>query len=111
MDQLGNALKKALHDAGLFNAENDIPTHRDSKTNLQQHSNFSIDNNLSPDHSAILFNYTNKINKYTSPLAKVKLYHKANWGSTNYFLFNQLAFFQGKISDLNNVKNPDPINK
>ena len=90
-DKWGMALKKALYDAGLFVTENSKPTHRDSKTNTNDIidyimsspaiynniQNLTLNNDLSSDHSAILFNFTTNTNKFTSPRLKVKLYHKA----------------------------------
>ena len=45
--------------------------------------NLSVNNDLSSDDSAILFNLTTNINKSVSRPIKVKLYHKAKWGSIN----------------------------
>ena len=70
------ALKKALYDADLFVAENSKPTHRDSRTNTSDIidyiisspaiynniQNLTLNNDLSSDHSAILFDITTNIN-------------------------------------------------
>ena len=91
-DKWGMSLKKALYDADLFVFENIKPTQRDSRTNTSDIidyiisspaiynniQNLTLNNNLSSDHSAILFDITTNINKSTSPPIKVKLYHKAD---------------------------------
>ena len=82
------ALKKALYNADLFLAENSKPTQRDSKTNTKDIIDYiissqafynniqylTLNNDLSSDHFAILFDFTTNINKSTSPPIKVKLY-------------------------------------
>ena len=123
-DKWGMALKKALNDADLFVADNSKPTHRDSKTdtndiidyiisspaiynNIQ---NLILNSDLSSDHSAILFDFTTKFNKITSPPLKVKLYHKADWDSINSSLAKHLTVLQDQILNLISSDNPDPIN-
>ena len=71
--------------------------------------NLSLNNDLSSDHSAIIFNLSTNINKSISLPIKVKLYHKANWDSINYFLSKQLAILQDQMSNLIISDNPDPI--
>ena len=118
------ALKKALYDADLFVAENSKPTHRDSKTSTNEIIDYiissaafynniqhlALNNDLSSDHSAILFDFTTNINKFTSPPLKVKLYHKADWDSINSSLAKQLTIPQDQILNLISSDNPDPIN-
>ena len=72
--------------------------------------NLSVNNDLSSDHSAILFNLTTNINKSVSRPIKVKLYHKAKWDSINSSLSKQLAILQDQISLLISDDNPDSIN-
>ena len=71
----GMALKKVLYDADLFVAENSKPTHKDSKTNTNEIidyiisspaiynniQNLALNNDLSSDHSAILFDFTTNL--------------------------------------------------
>ena len=123
-DKWGMALKKALYAADLFVAENNKLTHRDSKTNTNDIidyiisspaiynniQNLALNNDLSSDHSAILFDFTTNINKFTSPPLKVKLYHKADWDSINSSLAKQLTILQDQILNLISSDNPDPIN-
>ena len=73
-DRWGMALKKALYDADLFVAENSKPTRRDSRTNTSDIidyiisppaisnnvQNLTLNNDLSSDHYAILFDLTTK---------------------------------------------------
>ena len=117
-------LKKTLYDADLFVAENRKPTHKDSKTNTNDIidyiisspaiynniQNLALNNYLSSDHCAILFDFTTNINKFTSPPLKVKLYHKADWDSVNSSLAKQLTILQDQILNLISSDNPDPIN-
>ena len=107
-DKWGMALKKALFNADLFNAENSKPTHRDSRidtNNIIDYiisslaiynniKNLALNNDFSSDHSAILFDFTTNFNKITSPPLKVKLYHKADWDSINSSLARQLTILQ-----------------
>ena len=107
-DKWGMALKKALFNADLFNAENSKPTHRDSRidtNNIIDYiisslaiynniKNLALNNDFSSDHSAILFDFTTNFNKITSPPLKVKLYHKADWDSINSSLAKQLTILQ-----------------
>ena len=124
-DKWGMALKKALYDADLFVAEkNSKTTHRDSRSNTSDIidyiisspainnniKNLTLNNDLSSDHSAILFDLTTNINKSTSPHIKVKLYHKADWDSINFSLAKQLTILQEQILNLLSSDNPDPIN-
>ena len=85
-------IEKALYSADLFMADNSKPTHRDSRTNTSDISNYiisspvifnniqnlTLNNNLSSDHSAILFDFLTDVNKSTPLPIKVKLYHKAD---------------------------------
>ena len=123
-DKWGMALKKALYDADLFVADNSKPTHRDSKTDTNDITdyiisspsiynniqNLTLNSDLSSDHSAILFDFTTKFNKITSPPLKVKLYHKADWDSINSSLAKHLTVLQDQILNLISSDNPDPIN-
>ena len=118
------ALKKALYNADLFDAENSKPTQRNSRTNTSDITDYiissptiynniqslTLNNDLSSDHSAILFDLTTHINKSTSPSIKVKLYHKADWDSINSSLAKQLTILQDQILNLISSDNPDPIN-
>ena len=129
------ALKKALYDADLFVAENSKPTHRDRRTNTSDIidyiisspsdiinyiisssavynniQNLILNNDLSSDHSAILFHITTNIIKSTPPPIKVKLYHKADWDSINSSLAKQLTIFKDQILNLISFDNPNPIN-
>ena len=72
--------------------------------------NLAVNNDLSSDHSAILFDFTTNFNKFTSPPLKVKLYHKADWDSINCYLAKQLTILQDQILNLISSDNPDPIN-
>ena len=72
--------------------------------------NLTLNNDLSSDHSAIIFDLATNINKTISPPIKVKLYHKADWDSINSFLSKQLAILQDQILNLICSDNPDPIN-
>ena len=84
--------KKALYNADLFIADNSIPTHRDSGTNSSdiidyiisspaisnKIQNLTLNNDLSTDHSAVLFDFLTNFNKYILFSIKVKLHHKAD---------------------------------
>ena len=118
------ALEKALYNADLFNADNSIPTHRDSRTNtsdiidylisspaiINKIQNLSLNSDLSSDHSAILFDFLTNLNKCIICPLKVKLYHKLDWDSINSSLSNQLTILQDQILDLLSSENADPIN-
>ena len=113
---------KALYK--LFIADNSLPTHRDSRTNISdiidyvissptifnKIQNLSLNSDLSSDHSAILFDFMTNLNKCIIPPFKVKLYHKADWDSINSPLSNQLSILQDQILDLLSSENADPIN-
>ena len=78
----GMALKKALYNADFFIVDNSIPTLRDSRTNnsdiidyiissaviFNKIQNLTLNNDLSSDHSAFLFDFVNKLqqNYFTS---------------------------------------------
>ena len=123
-DRWGMTLKKALYNADLFIADNSIPTHRDSRTNtsdiidyvicspaiFNKIQNLSLNNDLSSDHSAILFDFMTNLNKCIIPPIKVKLYHKADWDSINSSLSNQLSILQDQVLDLLSSENSNPIN-
>ena len=82
--------------------------HRDSRTNtsdiidyiissLAIYNNIqdlSLNNDLPPDHSAILFDFSTNINKSIPFQIKVKFYCKAEWDSINCSLSKQLAILQ-----------------
>ena len=123
-DRQGIALEKALYNADLFIAENSKPTHRGSRTSTgdiinhityspavyNNMQNLSLNNDLSSDHSAILFAFSTNINKSISFPIKVKLYHKPDGHSINSSLSKQLAILQVQILNLISSENPDPIN-
>ena len=87
------AFKKSLYNADLFIADNSKPTDRDSRTNksdmidyilsspsfFNKIQNLTLNNDVSSDHSAILFDFSTNLNKSMLPHIKVQLYHKANW--------------------------------
>ena len=50
------------------------------------------------------------LNKRIIPPIKVKLYHKANWDSTDSSLSNHLTILQDQVLDLLSFENDDPIN-
>ena len=98
--------------------------HRDSRTNTSdiidyiisspaiynKIQNLTLNNDLSSDHSAILFDFSTNISKSIPLLIKVKLYHKADWESINSSLSKQLAILQDQILNLISSGNSDPIN-
>ena len=124
MGRWGLALKKSLYNADLFIADNSIPTYRDSRTNssdiidsiisslsiFNSIQNLILNNDLSSDHSAILFYFLTNFNKSILPSIKNKLYHKADWDSINSSHSNQLTILQDQILDLTSSENADPIN-
>ena len=76
-------LKKALYNADLFTAENSKPIHRDSRTNTSDIDyvisslaiynniqNRTLNNNLSFDHSAILYDFSAKSTNLLPVLSK-----------------------------------------
>ena len=115
-------IEKALYGADLFMADNSKPTHRDSRTNTSDISNYiisspvifnniqnlTLNNNLSSDHSAILFDFSTDVSKSIPLPIKVKLYHKAD--SIDSSLSKQLASLQDQILNLLSSDNPHPIN-
>ena len=123
-DKWGLALKKALYNADLFIADNSNPTHRDGRTNkcdildyiissraiFNKIQNLILNNDLSSDHSAILFDFSTNLCKSILPSIKVKLYHKADWDSINSSLANHLTILQDQILNLITSENADPIN-
>ena len=98
------ALKKALYNAHFID-DNSKPTHRDSRRNtsdiidyiisspaiFNNIQNLTLNNDLSSDHSAILFDFSTNFNKSMPPPIKVKLYHKADGDSINFSLSKQLT--------------------
>ena len=50
--------------------------------------NLILNNDLSSDHSAILFDFLTNLNKYIIPPIKVKFYHKAETASINWLFFS-----------------------
>ena len=106
--------KKALYNANLFIADNSKPTHRDSRTNssdiidyiisspaiFNKIQNLTLNNDLTSDHTAILFDFLTNFNKYILSPIKVKLYHKAEWDSINSSHSNQLTFYRIRSSIL-----------
>ena len=102
-DRWGMALKKALYNTDLFIADNSISTHRDNRTNssdiidyiisspaiFNKIQNLTLNNNLSSDHSAILFDFLTNFNKCILPPIKVKLFRKADWELINSPVSNQ----------------------
>ena len=123
-DKWGLALKKALYNGDLFIAGNSKPTHRDGRTNksdtidyiisspaiFNKIQNLTLNNDLSSDHSAILFDFSTNLNKSILPPIKVKLYHKADWDSINSSLSKHLTILQEQILNLISLENADPIN-
>ena len=123
-DKWGLALKEALYNADLFIADNSKSTHRDGRTNksdvidyiisspaiFNKIQNLTLNNDLSSDHSDILFDFSTNLNKYMPPSIKVKLYHKADWDSINSSLSKHLAILQEQILNLISSENADPIN-
>ena len=124
MGRWGKVLKKALYNAGLFIVDSSISTYRDSRTNssdiidyiisspsiFNNIQNLTLNNDLSSDHSAILFDFLTNFSKSILPSIKVKLYHKDDWDSINSFLSNQPTILQDQILDLTSSKNTDSIN-
>ena len=104
-------MKKALYNADLFIADNSNPTHRYRRTNtcdiidyvisspaiFSNIQNLPLNNDLSSDHSAILFDFSTNIDKSTPHSIKVKLYHKADWDSVNSSISKQLVILQDQI--------------
>ena len=98
--------------------------HRDNRTNTSdiidyiisspaiynKIQNLTLNNDLSSDHSAILFDFSTNISKSIPLPIKVKLYHKADWESINSSLSKQLAILQDQILNLISSGNSDPIN-
>ena len=117
-------MKKALYNADLFIDDNSKPTHRDGRTNrsdiidyiisspaiFNKIQNLTLNNDLSSDHSAILFDFSTNLNKSILPSIKVKLYHKADWDSINSSLSKHLTILQEQILNLLSSENADPIN-
>ena len=107
MGRWGIALKKALYNAGLFIADNSIPTYRDSTTNtsdiidyiisspsiFNNIQNLTLNNDLSSDHSEILFYFLTNFNK--SILLPLKLSYIIKLSGTQLtllFLINLLSY-------------------
>ena len=123
-DKWSLALKKALYNTDLFIADNSKPTHRDGTTNksdiidyiisspaiFNKIQNLTLNNDLSSDHSAILFDFSTNLNKSILPSIKVKLYHKADWDSINSSLSKHLTILQEQILNLISSENDYPIN-
>ena len=113
-----------MYNANLFIADNSKPTHRDSRTNssdiidyiifspaiFNKIQNLTLNNDLTSDHTAILFDFLTNFNKYILSPIKVKLYHKADWDSINSSHSNQLTILQDQVLDLISSENADPIN-
>ena len=124
-DKWGMALKKALYNADFID-DNSKPTHRDSRTNtsdiidyiisspaiFNNIQNLTLNNDLSSDHSAILFDFSTNFNKSMPPPIKVKIYHKAGGDSINSSLSKQLTILQDQVLNLISFVpiNFDPIN-
>ena len=122
MGRWGIALKKALYNADLFIADNSIPTYRDSRTNssdiissiisspsiFNNIQNLILNNDLSSDHSEILFYFLTNFSKSILPSIKIKLHYKADWDSINSSLSNQLTILQDQVLDLTFSENADP---
>ena len=120
----GLALKKALYNTDLFIADNSKPTHRDGRINkcdiidyiisssaiFNKIQNLTLNNDLSSDHSAILFDFSTNLNKSVLPSIKVKLYHKADWDSINSSLSKHLTILEEQILNLISSENADPVN-
>ena len=105
---MGYDIEKSLYNAELFIANNSKPIHRDSRTNTSDIINYIISspaifyniqsltlrNDISSNHSAILFDFSANTNKSIPLPTKVKLYHKADWDSINSSLSKQPAILQ-----------------
>ena len=123
-DKWGLVLKKALYNADLFTDNNSKPTHRDGRTNrsdiidyiisspaiFNKIQNLTLNNDLSSDHSAILFDFSTNLNKSILPSIKVKLYHKADWDSINSSLSKHLTILQEQILNLISSDSTDSTN-
>ena len=72
--------------------------------------NLALNNDLSSDYSAILFDFPTNINKSTLPPIKIKLYYKGDWDFINSSLSKQLAILQDQILNLISFDNSDLIN-
>ena len=110
-DKWGIALKNVLYNRDLFIAENSKLTHRESRTNTSDIidyvisstaiydniQNLTLNNDLSSDHSAILFDFSTNIKRSILLPIKVKLYHKADWDYIDSFLSKKLAIIQDCI--------------
>ena len=107
MGRWGIALKKALYNAGLFIADSSIPTYTDSRTNTRDIidyiisspsifdniQNLTLNNDLSSDHSEILFYFLTNFNK--SILLPLKLSYIIKLSGTQLtllFLINLLSY-------------------
>ena len=118
------ALKKALYNADLFITDNSKPTHRDGRTNksdiidyiisllaiFSKIQKLTLNNDLSSDHSAILFDFSTNLSKFMLSPIKVKLYHRVDWDSINSSLSKQLTILQEHILNPISSDNADPIN-
>ena len=120
-DAWGMALKNPYTMADLFIADNSKPTHRTNSSDIINYiisspaifnkiQNITLNNDLSSDHSATLFNFSTNFNESMLPPIKVKLYHKADWDSINSLLSKQLTVLQEQILNLISSDNIDPIN-
>ena len=111
-------MKNVLYDGDLFIAENSKLTYRESRTNTSDIINYVIpstaiynniqNNDLSSDHSAILFDFSTNINRSILLPIKVKLYHKADWDYIDSFLSKKLAIIQDQVVNL--ISSDNPIN-
>ena len=118
------ALKKVLYNADLFIVDNSKLTHRDSRTTksniidyiisspaiFSKIQNFTLNNDLSSDHSTIVFDFLTNLNKSVLPSIKVKLYHKADWDSIDSSLSKHLTILQEQILNHIPSENADSIN-
>ena len=107
MGRWGIALKKALYNAGLFIADSSISTYTDSRTNTRDIidyiisspsifdniQNLTLNNDISSDHSEILFYFLTNFNK--SILLPLKLSYIIKLSGTQLtllFLINLLSY-------------------
>ena len=124
LDKWFLVLKKTLCNADFFIVDNSKPTYRDGRTNksdildyiisstaiFNKIQNLSLNNDLSSDHSAILFDFSTNLNKSLLPSINVKRYRKPDRDSINSSLSKHLTVPQEQILNLISSKNADCIN-
>ena len=124
LDKWFLVLKKTLCNADLFIVDNSKPTYRDGRTNksdildyiisstaiFNKIQNLSLNDDLSSDHSAILFDFSTNLNKSLLPSINVELYCQPDRDSINSSLSKHLTVPQEQILNLISSKNADCIN-